>query len=193
MPASVGFWGGIGCLLGRHVRSRGQARVTPQGWVTRCARCAIPMARAHGGGKWQAVKTPKRTEQDTRAEAAAALSKAMARSRKASLRADAKAAKRDDGYIGDRMVEPEWDESGEVAPARAKRRWFGLGRAAGSDQKPKRKRRLPFAGRRAKASEGSAPPLPLIAVEGSEAAPERRRLFRKERARRDETAARPTE
>ncbi|WP_174274554.1 hypothetical protein [Sphingomonas bacterium] len=61
---SMGLWGGINCLLGRHVRSRGQAKATPAGWTSRCARCAIPMTRPHGGGKWKAVKRRKRGEDE---------------------------------------------------------------------------------------------------------------------------------
>lgn len=93
MPASTGFWGGISCLLGRHIRSRGQAHATPGGWISRCARCAIPMVRSHGGGKWQVVKTPKASREDAEERVGEVFAKAITRSSNAGKRREDKAAK----------------------------------------------------------------------------------------------------
>lgn len=99
MPANTGFWGGISCILGRHVRSRGQAHATPGGWISRCSRCAIPMARSHGGGKWQVVKTPNSTNPDSAERTDEVFAKAIERSRNAGKRGELKAAKAADREI----------------------------------------------------------------------------------------------
>jgi len=40
------------CILGKHTRSRGQARREGLQWVSRCRRCNAPMRRSDKG-KWR--------------------------------------------------------------------------------------------------------------------------------------------
>lgn len=40
------------CVFGRHMRSRGHARNTPEGWRSRCRRCGRPMLREGEDGPW---------------------------------------------------------------------------------------------------------------------------------------------
>jgi hypothetical protein len=43
--------GSFFCRMGRHERSRGRAKRTTAGWVSRCRRCDVPMQRSPKG-RW---------------------------------------------------------------------------------------------------------------------------------------------
>jgi hypothetical protein len=53
------MFGRIGCLFGRHQRSKGQAREAAHTYVSVCRYCGIPMERGWDRDRrWRVARTP---------------------------------------------------------------------------------------------------------------------------------------